>query len=47
VFSEVTADIRHELDVSGVTDLVGQDGYFESDYDLEDAFRAATADKPT
>jgi hypothetical protein len=29
VFSDVHDDVRHELDVSGVTELVGQDAYYE------------------
>lgn len=43
VFAEVEEDIRRELDVSGVTELVGQDGYFESLIDVEEAYRKATS----
>ncbi len=28
VFSDVHDNVRHELDVSGVTELVGQDAYY-------------------
>jgi sulfate permease, SulP family len=43
VFSEVAEDIRHELDVSGVTELVGQDAYYETLVDVEEAYRKATS----
>ncbi|MFN2190575.1 MAG: SulP family inorganic anion transporter [Candidatus Promineifilaceae bacterium] len=40
VFAEVGEDIRKELDLSDVTDLVGRDAFYESAADVEDAFRA-------
>jgi sulfate permease, SulP family len=43
VFAEVSEDIRHELDVSEVTDLIGKEAFFETLPDVEDAFKAATS----
>jgi SulP family sulfate permease len=40
VFAEVGEDIRKELDLSDVTDLVGRDAFYESAADVENAFRA-------
>jgi sulfate permease, SulP family len=40
VFAEVDDDIRHELDLSEVTDLVGKEAFFETVADVETAFRA-------
>ena len=37
------SDIRHELDVSEVTDLIGKDAFFEAISDVEIAYRAATS----
>jgi high affinity sulfate transporter 1 len=45
VFAAVVEVVRRELDVSEVTDLVGEDAYFETIEDLEDAYQAATADE--
>ncbi len=44
VLAEITEDVRGELDQSEVTDLVGQDAYFETLSDVEAAYRAAIAD---
>ena len=43
VFAEVEEPVRRELDVSGVTDLVGSDGYFQTVPDVEAQYRAAAA----
>ncbi len=40
VFAEVNEDIRHELDLSDVTDLVGIDAFFEGIGDVEVAYGA-------
>ncbi|MDX1436816.1 MAG: SulP family inorganic anion transporter, partial [Anaerolineales bacterium] len=45
VLSQVDQDVRHELDLSGVTDLVGEDAFFESISDVEDAFRSAAGNQ--
>jgi MFS superfamily sulfate permease-like transporter len=45
VFAAVGEVVRRELDVSEVTDLVGEDAYFETLDDLEGAYQAATADE--
>jgi high affinity sulfate transporter 1 len=42
VFAEVEEEIRHELDLSGVTELVGKDAYFETLLDVEDAYKKTT-----
>ncbi len=42
VFAEVNDDVRAELDLSGVTELVGKDGYFERLEDVVDAFKNRT-----
>jgi high affinity sulfate transporter 1 len=39
VMVEVDEDIRHELDISGVTDLIGKEFVFETVADVEDAYR--------
>ena len=39
VMAAVDNDIRQELDVSGVTDLIGKDAYFETFTDVSDAYR--------
>jgi hypothetical protein len=39
VFGSVGEDVRLELDLSAVTDLVGQDAFFESLPDLQEAYR--------
>jgi SulP family sulfate permease len=39
VMAAVDNDIRQELDVSGVTDLIGKDAYFETFADVSDAYR--------
>ena len=38
-------NVRSELDLSEVTDLVGKDAYFETLIDVEDAYRATAAEK--
>jgi MFS superfamily sulfate permease-like transporter len=43
VFAEVEEEIRHELDISGVTELVGQDAYFETLVDVEEAYKKAAS----
>jgi SulP family sulfate permease len=45
VMAAVDNDIRHELDVSGVTDLIGKDAYFETYADVADAYRAVIPHK--
>jgi sulfate permease, SulP family len=47
VLAEVDEDIRRELDLSEVTDLVGKDAYFETVSDVEDAYRATVSDNKT
>ena len=42
VLAYVDADIRRELDVSGVTELIGKDAFFETIADVEDAYRKIT-----
>jgi SulP family sulfate permease len=42
VLAEVDQDIRHELDRSRVTALIGKDGYFETIGDVQAAYVAAT-----
>jgi sulfate permease, SulP family len=44
VLAEVGEDVRRELDLSEVTDLVGKDAYFETLSDVEDAYRATVTD---
>ena len=43
VLAEVDEDVRRELDLSGVTDLVGKDAFFDTIGDVEAAFGAATS----
>jgi SulP family sulfate permease len=45
VIAEATEDVRRELDLSEVTDLIGPDAYFATFYDVEEAYRAEIADK--
>jgi SulP family sulfate permease len=47
VLAEVEEDIRHELDLSEVTDLVGKDAFFETLGDVEEAYRATVSDNKT
>ena len=47
VAAEVADDIRHELDLSGITDLIGKDMFFESISDVEAAYRAAFPNNPS
>jgi high affinity sulfate transporter 1 len=47
VIAEATEDVRRELDLSEVTDLIGPDAYFATFYDVEEAYRAEIADKPS
>ncbi|KPK13085.1 MAG: transporter [Anaerolineae bacterium SG8_19] len=42
VFAEVSDDVRTELDLSGVTELVGEDGYFERLEDVVEAYQQKT-----
>jgi len=46
VFSDVSEDVRRELDLSEVTELVGEDAYFETSSDVEEAYRATVSDNP-
>jgi SulP family sulfate permease len=39
VFAEVNDDVRKELDLSGITELVGEDGYFPRLEDVLEAYR--------
>ena len=41
VLAEVDEDVRRELDLSGVTDLIGKDAFFDTIGDVEAAFSAA------
>jgi SulP family sulfate permease len=45
VMAYVDNDIRRELDVSGVTEVIGKDAFFETVVDVEDAFRQKEAAK--
>jgi len=45
IMAAVDHDIRHELDVSGVTDLIGKAAYFETFTDVADAYRAEALHK--
>ena len=45
VMAAVDDYIRHELDVSGVTDLIGQDAYFETFTDVVETYHAAAPSK--
>jgi SulP family sulfate permease len=45
VFAETDEHTRHELDVSGVTRLVGTDAYFQTVGDVQAAYMAAMASK--
>jgi len=40
VLAEVANDIHGELDRSGLTDLIGNDGFYETIRDVEEAYRA-------
>jgi SulP family sulfate permease len=42
VWAEVEEDIRLELDRSELTDLIGNDAFFETTSDVEEAYRKAT-----
>jgi sulfate permease, SulP family len=44
VLAEVEEDIRRELALSGVTDLIGKDAFFETIGDVEDAYRLTVSD---
>ncbi len=47
VMAYVEEDIRRELDVSGITGMVGEDAFFETVVDVEEAFqKAVLIDKP-
>jgi high affinity sulfate transporter 1 len=43
VFAEVGEDIRHELDVSEVTDLIGKEAFYETIPDVEAAYQATVS----
>jgi MFS superfamily sulfate permease-like transporter len=43
VLAYVDEDIRRELDVSGVTELIGKDALFETITDVEDAYGKSTS----
>jgi len=45
IMAAVDKDIRHELNVSGVTDLIGENGYFETFDDVADTYRAVALHK--
>jgi MFS superfamily sulfate permease-like transporter len=46
VMAYVDEDIRRELDVSGVTELIGRDAFFETVADVQEAYRKTiTTDK--
>ncbi|MFN8471043.1 MAG: SulP family inorganic anion transporter [Anaerolineae bacterium] len=44
VFSHVSNYVRHQLDLSGITELVGADGYFARNGDVVAAYREATGE---
>ncbi len=44
VFAEVADDIHRELDRSRLTDLIGNDGFYETVRDVEEAYRAEFID---
>lgn len=47
VMTAVESDVRHELDVSGLTDLIGKDAYFETFFDVAEAYqKMAASSKP-
>ena len=39
VMAEVDEDIRRELDLSGLTDLIGKDAFFDTIGDVEAAYQ--------
>jgi hypothetical protein len=43
VMACVDVDIRRELDVSGVIELIGKDALFETIADVEDAYRKTSS----
>jgi SulP family sulfate permease len=47
VLAEVGEDVRRELDLSEVTDLIGKDGFYENLLDIEDAYRRTVLDNKT
>jgi hypothetical protein len=47
VMTTVETDVRRELDVSGLTDLIGKDAYFETFFDVAEAYqKMAASSKP-
>jgi sulfate permease, SulP family len=44
VLAEVEDDIRHELDVSEITDMIGKENIFDTISDVETAYRATLPD---
>jgi sulfate permease, SulP family len=44
VFAEVADDIHRELDRSGLANLIGNDGFYETIKDVEEAYRARFTD---
>lgn len=47
VMTAVESDVRRELDVSGLTDLIGKDAYFETFFDVAEAYqKMAASSKP-
>ena len=44
ILAEVADDIHRELDRSGLTDLIGSDGFYETIGDVEEAYRARFSD---
>jgi sulfate permease, SulP family len=47
VLAEVGEDVRRELDVSGVTDLVGKDAFYETIDDVSAAYQATVSGNPS
>jgi high affinity sulfate transporter 1 len=43
VMTAVENDVRRELDVSGLTDLIGKDAYFETFFDVAEAYQKMVA----
>jgi sulfate permease, SulP family len=43
VFSEVSDHVRHQLDRSGVTEVIGRDAYFQDLADVAETFRSGAA----
>ena len=47
VLAEVGEDVRRELDLSEVTNLIGKEAFYETLSDVEDAYRVTVLDSNT